>query len=142
MKRINDNAPVKSRHQIQISTDLNMVWELLTGIDKWPSWNSDISEAFLHGPLTSGTAFTWKSGASRICSEIHHFAKNKSFGWKGSFFGVKAIHYWSLEEKDGMVTVTTEESMEGFLAKLLAGMLQRKLDKSLLNWLDCMKSAL
>lgn len=140
MKHIHLSAPVKARHSIAINADIEKIWQLLTEIENWPAWNSSISRAILDGPVAPSTTFRWKSGPSKMTCKIHTCSKDKVFGWTGSFLGIGAVHNWHLSQQRGSVVVTTEESMEGILANLLPGMLQKQLDSGLKQWLSELKT--
>jgi hypothetical protein len=53
--------------------------------------------------------------------------------------GIRAIHFWWLEPRDGGTFVRTEESYEGLVARLLRRSLQRALDGALENGLRSLK---
>jgi hypothetical protein len=57
MSNINDQAPVKCNKSILIQAGKEKVWRVLTGIDQWPDWQTDIKKAKLHGELKPGTPF-------------------------------------------------------------------------------------
>lgn len=44
---INDNAPVKIEKRIEIEVPLEVVWEILTDINKWSEWNPNVKKAKL-----------------------------------------------------------------------------------------------
>jgi hypothetical protein len=53
--------------------------------------------------------------------------------------GIRAIHFWWLEPRDGGTFVRTEESYEGLVARLLRRSLQRALDGARENGLRSLK---
>lgn len=140
MNSINENAPVKIRQIIQVKATPEKVWSVLTNIDRWPGWNPDISNAKLNGQLIPGTTFDWKSGGTKIHSKLHTVQPFKKFGWTGKAMGSLAIHNWILIKNDDGTEVLVEESMDGFLVKLLKGMMQKTLDKSSASWLQHLKT--
>ncbi|TVQ44195.1 MAG: polyketide cyclase/dehydrase [Saprospirales bacterium] len=140
MKSINGNAPVISRKVININADIEKVWKVLTDIDKWTKWQTDISRAKLNGKPSPGNTFSWKSGGAKINSNLHTVSPFKNFGWTGRAFGMFAIHNWTLTEKDGKVMVFVEESMEGFLAVVFKKAFQNNLEKGMQNWLELLKT--
>lgn len=139
MKSINNNAPVKCSKSITINADIEKVWSILTGISNWPEWQTDISRSDLPGDLKPGSTFEWKSGGAKITSTIHTAEPFNSFGWTGKGFGLFAVHNWMLLENNGTTIVTTEESMEGFMAKLLRKPLNSSVEKGMHNWLNLLK---
>ena len=46
---INNSAPVKSRGDIKINAPVDKVWNILTTINDWPSWQSEVTESRLNG---------------------------------------------------------------------------------------------
>src|SRR5262249_40060522 len=59
--------------------------------------------------------------------------------WTGKTVGIKAIHFWHLEPRDGGTLVRTEESYEGFMARLFRGRLKKTLDAALTEGLSDLK---
>jgi uncharacterized protein YndB with AHSA1/START domain len=139
MKSINHNAPVTCSKEIIINAPGQKVWAVLTDIDKWATWNTEVSNPKLNGPLQPGATFDWKSGGAKIHSTLHTVDSFNSFGWTGKAVGTFAIHNWTLTETNGQTTVTVNESMEGFLAKLFKRSLNKSLEKGMQKWLDLMK---
>ena len=140
MKSINDNAPIKCSKTITINESSEKVWNVLTNIDKWSTWQTDISKSRLNGELKQETTFDWKTGGAKIQSSLHTVEPYRYFGWTGKTFGIFAIHNWNLTEKDGVTTVYVEESMEGFLAGLLRKSFNKNLERGMQNWLELLKN--
>jgi hypothetical protein len=139
MKSINNNAPVKCNKSITIAASNKKVWEILTNINNWDSWQTDISNPKLNGELKPNSTFDWKSGGAKIHSKLHTVDPFKQLGWTGKTFGMFAIHNWNITEKDGKTEVNVEESLEGLFAKLLKNMLNKDLEKRMQNWLYLLK---
>jgi hypothetical protein len=55
--RIDGNAPVIAHHEIDISAPLSRVRGLHLDVNAWPTWQSDISAAELHGDFAPGGSF-------------------------------------------------------------------------------------
>lgn len=139
MRSINHNAPATSSKTITINADSKKVWAVLTDINQWSSWNTDISAPKLQGMLKPEATFVWKSGGAKINSTLHTVHPNKSFGWTGKAFGAFAIHNWTLAEANGQTTVFVEESMEGFLVNLFKKSFTKNLENGMQKWLDFLK---
>lgn len=136
MKSINNNAPVKCSKTITINAKREKVWSVMTNIDNWVNWQTDISEAKLKGDLLPESTFEWKTGGAKIHSRLHTVEQCKNFGWTGKTFGVFAIHNWTLTEANGQTIVAVEESMEGLLAKLFKNSFNKTLEKGMYKWLN------
>ncbi len=139
MKSINHNAAVKFTMAIDINATQVKVWSVLTDIDKWPSWQTDIKYASLNGPLEADTTFDWKSGGVKIHSRLHTVNPYRQFGWTGKTIGISAIHNWTINAKADNVSITVEESMEGFLVNLFKKSFNRALEDGLKQWLEYLK---
>jgi uncharacterized protein YndB with AHSA1/START domain len=139
MKSINEKAPVKCSKTITINADRKKVWAVLTNIDNWATWQTDISKPKLNGELKSATTFDWKTGGAKIHSTLHTVNPTSQFGWTGKTFGVFAIHNWTITETDVKTTVQVDESMQGFLAGLFKKSFNKNLEKGMQKWLDLLK---
>jgi uncharacterized protein YndB with AHSA1/START domain len=139
MKNINHNAPVKCSKTVTVNAGKEKVWAVLTDISNWPTWQTDISKSVLHGDLKPGRTFNWKSGGANILSTIHTAEPFSHFGWTGKSLGMFAVHNWTMREEDGRTTVSVEESMEGFIARLLRKSLNGSLENGMQNWLSLLK---
>jgi hypothetical protein len=60
--------------------------------------------------------------------------------WSGKTLGIKAIHFWHLEPRNGSTFVRTEESYEGLVTRLFRGPIQKTLDKALADGLQYLKT--
>lgn len=134
-------APVVTHDEITIQAPIATVWDMLTDIDAWPEWNRDVRSARLHGPLEAGTEFTWKAGPGTIRSTLVAVDPPHGIAWHGRTMGITARHVYRLEDLEGGVRVTTEESWQGFLPKLLGRSMQRTLDESIRRGLESARDA-
>jgi uncharacterized membrane protein len=136
---INNNAPVKSRNQIEIEAPIDTVWKILTDIKNWTKWQKAVSETIVLGQIEEGTKFNWKAGGLSFESKIHTAKLNSKFGWTGSTIGASAIHNWTFEEKDYKTIVIVEESLQGVFPKLFRSYFQKNLDSGVLTNLNELK---
>ncbi len=60
--QINTLAPAVGSGEIEIAASPEIVWEVLTALDRWPTWNPDVTAVTVQGPLAEGTEFRWKKG--------------------------------------------------------------------------------
>jgi len=87
-----------------------------------------------------GTVFRWKAGPGTITSTIQRVERPRSIAWTGRTLGIKAIHFWHFDGRDGGTFVRTEESYEGLVARLLRRSLQKTLDRALDDGLQDLKA--
>jgi uncharacterized protein YndB with AHSA1/START domain len=106
----NTSAPVLGQSEIEIAAPPELVWEVLTTIERWPDWNPAVKKVSMRGGLTEGTIFRWKAGPGTISSTIQRVEPPRLIAWTGQTFGIKANHVYTLEPRDGKTFVKTEES--------------------------------
>jgi uncharacterized protein YndB with AHSA1/START domain len=129
--QVTANAPVLSAQEIDIDAPIDRVWEVLTAIERWPAWNPDVKSVSVEAPIAEGVTFRWKAGPGTITSRIEHFERPRVVAWSGSTFGIRAIHVWRLEARNGTTLARSEESYEGLVARVLRRSLQKTLDTAL-----------
>jgi hypothetical protein len=137
---INQDAPVVGTGEIEIDAPAQTVWDVLTAIDRWPAWNPDVKSVSMERPVAPGSVFRWKAGPGTITSTIQRVEPPRLIAWTGRTFGIKAIHFYKLEPRDGRTFVRSEESYDGLVARLLRGSLQKTLDTALADGLRYLKS--
>ena len=137
---IDREAPVIGSREVRIEAPPDTVWDVLTAIDDWPTWNPDVKEASLQGPVSPGTQFKWKAGPATITSTLQHVERPRLIAWTGRTFGMDALHIWRLEPQGGATHVRTEETFDGLVARLLRGRMQKQLDDALESGLRHLKA--
>src|ERR671918_2020159 len=110
--KANERAPVFAAGEIDVAADPETIWDVLAGIEGWPSWNPEISEAVLEGDLAEGTRLRWKAGRTTITSTLRRIERPRVIGWTGRTMTIDAIHVWTIEGRDGGSVLRTEESWE------------------------------
>jgi len=128
---VNRNAPVFGASEIEIAAAADAVWAVLTDFERWPSWNPDVKSMSIHGEVGPGTVFRWKSGPATITSHIEHVERPRLIRWTGRTLGTSAEHVYRLDAQDGNTLVRTEESFDGWLARLLRRQMRKSLQASL-----------
>jgi hypothetical protein len=118
---VNKSAPVVAAGEIEIAARREAVWDLLADIRGWPTWNPDVKAVSLDGDVAAGSEFRWKAGPGTITSRIQRLERPGLIGWTGRTFGIDVVHVYRLEQRDGNTLVTTEESYEGLIARVLRG---------------------
>jgi uncharacterized membrane protein len=140
VSEINEWAPVVGSCEIEIAAAPEVVWDVLTAIDRWPSWNPAVESVSVEGKIDEGSKFKWKAGPGTIRSTIKDVEKPWRIAWTGTSLGIKAIHVHTFEPRDGGTFVRTEESYDGIVARLFHGRLQKTLDSALEDELQHLKA--
>jgi hypothetical protein len=138
---IDTDAPVISRAEIEIAAPPDVVWEVLTDFNRWPSWNAAVKSMSAPEPIEVGSVFRWKAGPTTITSTIQRLEPPRLIAWSGRTMGIRAIDVFRLEARDGTTFVREEESWGGPVARVLRGSLQPTLDRSLQDGVRALKEA-
>jgi uncharacterized membrane protein len=133
--QIDTQAPVQAHETILIHAPIEKVWAIQSDLENWPSWQADVQSIQLDGELKEGTVFRWKAQGLTSTSILKVVAPPNQIGWTGNSMGMKAVHIWHFEATPDGTKVTTEESLSGWLTRLLAlfdkNFLQKSMAKSL-----------
>lgn len=140
MLGIDERAPVAAERTIEIIATPETVWAVLTGIENWPAWNPDVKSVSVQGEVAPGTRFRFKSGPGTIRSTVERVEPQRSISWTGRTLGIDAVHAWQLEPRNGGTLVTTAESFDGLVARILRRPLQKTLDDTLQSSLRHLKA--
>lgn len=128
---VDESAPVVAEAEIEVAADPHTVWEVLTAMEDWPRWNPDVKSVSVRGEVAEGTEFRWKAGPATITSALQRVDPPRLIGWTGRTLGLRAVHIYRLEPRDGGTLVRTEESYDGLLARVLSGPVRKMLKSSL-----------
>jgi uncharacterized protein YndB with AHSA1/START domain len=140
MMEINRNAPATADGELRIDADPATVFDVISGIDRWPSWNPDVKSVRVEGPVQPGTVFRWKAGPSSLTSTLRVVDPPREIAWTGTTMGIKAVHVFRFQASDGGTLARSEESWEGLIARLLKGYSRRTLDKGIRGVLAHLKT--
>jgi uncharacterized membrane protein len=138
---VNENAPVISAGRIEINAPISDVWNVLTSIESWPTWQADVTDAKLNGEVAEGTTFVWKAGGLTFNSRLHTVLHLEELGWTGTTFGASAIHNWTFSETEGHTMVGVRESLQGIFPSIFKKYFQKTLDAGIVKNLEELKKA-
>ena len=138
--QINEHAPVSGASETEIAATPEVVWDVLTDIERWPSWIPAVKSASAQRDLAEGSGFRWKAGLGTITSTIQRVESPRLIVWTGKTFGIKAIHVHTLEPRAGKTFVSTTESYDGLVARVFRRPLQKTLDTALADGLRHLKA--
>jgi uncharacterized protein YndB with AHSA1/START domain len=139
MTHINDNAPVTAAGETVIDAPPEAVWDVLTAVERWPQWNPEVKSVAIDGDFAEGATFRWKAGSSKLVSTVQSAERGRVAAWTGRTMGIKAVHVYRFEPTDGGTRVSTEESFDGLVAKVLRRPLKKTLDTALKSGLEHLK---
>lgn len=136
--KINENASIRDQHSTIINAPIEKVWAILSDLENWPNWNSDVKKMELSGKVEEGTKFQWTIGRLKANSQIQHLYAPTTLTWTGKTNWVKRIYVWSLEPDDKKTIVTVSTSLQGFLTVLVEN--HQRVYNELLHWLEALKN--
>jgi len=128
---INARAPIILHGEIEIDAAATLVWELLSAIEGWPTWNPEVESASLEGELVEGTSFRWKAGPSTLESRLLSVVAPAQIAWTGKSMGLNVIHVYRLEPRGDKTVVRTDESVDGIPARLFRGPIRKRMDNAI-----------
>jgi uncharacterized protein YndB with AHSA1/START domain len=132
-------APVFSFAEMEIDAPIEVVWNVLTAFDRWPTWNPEVKSVSVDGPISEGMTFRWKAGPGTITSTVSRIDRPRLIAWNGKTLGIRANHVWHLAPRDGGTQVRTEETYHGLVARLLRRPLRKMLDRTLSDGVRSLK---
>lgn len=138
---IDRNAEAITDISIDIDAPRDQVWKLHTDVVAWPTWQRDITDVTLDGPLAPGASFTWSTYGMTITSTVYAMEEGSRILWGGTANGITGIHEWMFHDAPNGVHVTTTESFGGPPIAADTANMQALLDQSLESWLAQMKVA-
>ena len=119
---------------------MQVVWDLISDVGRWPSWHPGIRSVAVDGPAGPGMDFRWRPGPYRIHSTVEEFWPGQRISWTGRSLGVAARHVWTIRPDAAGCFVHTDESMTGVLPRLLRRQLGKSLQRDLDTWLGHLKA--
>jgi hypothetical protein len=137
---INTLAPVNGAADGEIDAAPELAWDVLTALESSPSWNPDIRSIAVDSSLREGTTFRWKAGPATITSTVRDVDAPRRIAWTGKTLGIRAVHVYRFEAREGTTLVQTEESYDGLVARLFRGLFQKTLDRALESGLAHLKT--
>lgn len=133
---------IQSRYSVTISEPIEIVWQKLIDIKKWDSWHPTLSNINLTDKnIKSGLVFTYQYDKTELKAKVLEIIPHKTFKFKATAKGVTGVNTWTLEEKDGLVTVHNYEEMNGLIVWLFKKQFQKGLQEGMKNWIENFKSS-
>jgi hypothetical protein len=137
---IDRQAPATAAGEVQVAAPPDTVWQILSDVRNWPTWNADITSMAVNGPVEPGTEFRWKSGSTSLVSHLRVVDPPREIGWTGETMGIHAVHVFRIESRDGEATVRSEESFRGLIPSLLRGYSRKVLQRGIDGMLTALKA--
>ncbi|MGF7080285.1 SRPBCC family protein [Mucilaginibacter sp. UYCu711] len=134
------NGPVYFKNSIIINAKCKRVWEVLSQIGLWTNWQSNVTESKLTGDFKIDNTFEWKSHGVKIHSKLIRIDQGKYLIYTGKTLGMTATTTWELLTNGNQTKVIFIDSMDGFFATILKGMLNKNISKGGQKWMESLKA--
>ena len=136
---IDHAAPAVAEGQIQVDATPDVVFEVLSDLLGWPSWNSDVRSISVSGPVQPETRFRWKAGGATMSSTLEVVDPSSEIGWTGKAMGINAVHVFQLEGRNGGTLVKSQESFRGLIPSVLKSYSRKVLQRGIDGILSALK---
>jgi short-subunit dehydrogenase/uncharacterized protein YndB with AHSA1/START domain len=118
--------PIVVDNEIVVPASAERVWEVLTDVERWPTWYRACRWVRIEG---SGESFRWKAHPVRLRSSVVSSERPNMFAFVADGLGVHADRTFTLRRSpDGAgTTVVSHETQVGVLPRSARGYLARRL---------------
>ena len=128
---VDSSAKCLAIDEIVINANIEKVFGILSDINSWPQWQSNVKNAVLTGEIVTGNEFRWQAGGLKIRSRLHTVNPYHEIGWTGIILWIAAVHNWHLSEENGKTHVLVKESLKGFGSPILRQTLKEGMTRNL-----------
>jgi hypothetical protein len=116
-----EETAVHARTELEMSVSPEAVWPWLVRAQLWPTWFPDFANVVIEGggpDLKPGSRFRWKTFGVTLDSKVEEFVEFERIAWSARSMGIDAYHAWLIERKPSGCHVLTEETQNGWVARL------------------------
>lgn len=116
-----------------------IVWEWWTNVEKWPQWDTDLSESALLGELAVGVQGKMKVADDALISfTVTEVIPEERLVIKVSLFGATLFYTHTMTEEDGQLRIVHGASIRGLFGFFWRLLLRKKIEKTLLPALEAL----
>jgi uncharacterized protein YndB with AHSA1/START domain len=124
----------------EIQAKPEKIWDILADAESWPKWQgTDFVKLQTPAPLKKGTLFAANLGGMRWDITVLEAERPRSLAWVAKRPGLKCVHSWEFQEREGKTVATTKETMTGWMLIPLYFMARSGLSKTDSKWLADLK---
>jgi len=117
-----ENCAVHVANELAMGVAPAAVWDCLIEASQWSQWYENAADVVIRdaadGKLHDGAHFRWKTFGVTIDSKVEEFVSNERIAWSATAFGLDVYHAWLIVPTPEGCRVITEETQNGFLARL------------------------
>ena len=137
-----ERTKVHVRNQLEIPAPSAVVWAWLIRAELWPIWYANSRGVVIEGggpDLREASRFRWTTFGVKLDSKVEEFVPGERLAWSARATGIDAYHAWLIENRPSGCYVLTEETQNGFLARLNNVLRPQDMSKQHQNWLEALK---
>jgi len=134
-----DRTKVHVRNQLEMQAPPEIVWAWLIRAKLWPTWYANSKRVVIDGggpDLRLGSRFSWTTFGVRLDSKVEEFMPCERLAWSAGAMGIDAYHAWLIENRSSGCSVLTEETQNGWLARLSNALRPLNMRRQHQNWLE------
>jgi uncharacterized protein YndB with AHSA1/START domain len=135
-------AAVHVRNELTMPAPPAEVWAWLVRAELWPRWYRNSHRVrIVGGPrpdLALGSRFQWWTFGVPIDSTVAECVPYERLAWTARGAGVRAYHAWFLRPSGYGCHVLTEETQDGWLARLGSLMMPNRMHRGHQIWLEAL----
>jgi uncharacterized protein YndB with AHSA1/START domain len=134
-----ERTAVHVRNEMEMSVRAEMVWAWLVRADLWPTWYRNSEKVMIEGggnELVPGSRFRWRTFGVTLESTVAEYVPRERLAWNAHSMGVDAYHAWLIEERPHGCYVLTEETQNGWLARLSNSLRPQNMSRQHQAWLN------
>lgn len=97
------------------------VWPWLVSARHWHDWYPEFRDVVIEdggADLRAGSRFRWRAFGVSLRSEVLEFVPPERLGWTAQATGIDAYHAWLIETLPSGCRVRSEETQNGWVARL------------------------
>ena len=132
---------ISVEYSTEIEAEAQKLWDIMADIEAWPEWQgTPFVNVETPLPIKEDSAFEAKLGGARWRLTVRNAERPSKLIWTAKATGLKAVHEWEFNERDGKTVVTTRESVSGWMAMALYFLVRASLRSSNEKWLADLKA--
>jgi len=130
---------VHVRNELDMPVSPEVVWAWLVRAGLWSTWYPEFQNVVIEsgGPdLKLGSKFRWKTFGVTLDSRVEEFAPLERLAWSARSMGIDAYHAWLVQRLPSGCHVITEETQNGWVARLNNALRPKSLSRIHQTWLE------
>ncbi|MET0989254.1 MAG: SRPBCC family protein [Glaciihabitans sp.] len=104
-----DSSSTLVQREIVIVRAPDLAWDLQVRVNDWPSWQPQITDAWLGGWMGAGARFQWATLDNTFDTHVEQFSPGLALSWSAMGDGLSLIQEWTFTPVGRGVQVIASE---------------------------------